>query len=336
MTPLAVSLKPYLTYIIFALIFFLSLSIFIGSFLIIRRLWKKEPVAGALIQDRERLAAEIHTEILRLEELRNRLDPNFKTEGREIQIESTNANSEASSQQNKDNSNSFSESELEARVKLATEDLMKEIAELTAKLNQSSSENSSEEAHDQAKVEIKELKAKLDDYRAFEDELALVKKYKTENEALLAQLKILKSGGTVSEEDARISTEEIASLFEEMESSSLADNEPNEESESPSLETAASEENEAQIENEPSLETSGKNEISEENENIEPITSETEDPSLIPAQEDNVVLAEASEPSIPTINDENAEAMAELGDDQDELMAEFEKVLGTKDQEKIT
>jgi hypothetical protein len=365
MTPLAELLKPYTLYLIYAQIFLLSLAIFVGALLIIRRLWKRQPVEGALIQDREKLAAEIHEEILRLEDLRNRLDPSFMLAGQDVAARPISAKLHSSrdlldadlgdegekavSSGERLTSSGFTEFELQERIESATQDLMKEIAELTEKLAQaeealraqgsspvdSGVAAASSEEWEQLKKEIEDLNLKLEDYRAFEDELALVKQYKVENEELRKQLEARGPlvANAAGEETLKISEEDIASLFEEMgmPSEEVAEEKDFDENEEKTVFKAESE-------SEPDLVT--RFAASEDEEQVdEPLlVSQEAETDADPEEE---LLAKGfekektiQEPALPEINEDTAEALAELGDDDDELMAEFEKVLGSKEHEK--
>jgi len=367
MTPLAVSLKPYLLYLIFVLIFMLSLAIFVGAILIIKRLWKKEPVEGSLIQDREKLAAEIHQEVLRLEDLRNRLDPSFVIEGQDISASPVPARLHtqgAAEAAQPSVERGLSEEQVKERINDATEDLMKEIAELTSKLAEGAkaakgeatpsepkaSDPQQAKIIDQLKTDVTLLEAKLEDYRAFEDELALVRSLKEENEKLRAEME---ANRTASDTSLGINEADIASLFEEMGASFDGDDSApvvpeasvpleadSEDDELARLLAAGSAEDELPSEealvedivaaalSEGDVESDGR---------LEPSLDSAE--SIFSAEPEApkkgfVKEATSSEPALPQINAENAEAMAELGEDEDELMAEFEKVLGTKEQEK--
>ncbi|MEO5668888.1 MAG: hypothetical protein ABIR96_12585 [Bdellovibrionota bacterium] len=353
MTPIAEVLKPYTLYLIYAQIFLLSLAIFVGSMLIIRRLWRREAVDGGLIQDREKLAAEIHEEMLRLQDLRNRLDSSYVLQGKDVTANpipralsgsavgvpgSNDATPGATAV-----AGALNQVELEAKVHEATQYLAKEVAELTEKLsraedglkNAAPADAASQNA-DQTKTanELRELRDKLEDYQAFEDEIALVKQYKAEIERLKAQLD--SAPGT---KDIGISEDDIASLFAEMGSGSVSD--------------ASADDNPIAQETTPSSDGASEKTV------FKASPSPKEDPFAVllaseaPVKEEDLVFAadataaradapprkgyvneaRSEEPSLPPISEDNAEALAELGED-DQLMAEFEKVLNTKDQEK--
>lgn len=352
MTPIAEALKPYTLYLIYAQIALLSLAIFVGAMLIIRRLWRRERVDGGLIQDREKLASEIHEEILRLQDLRNRLDSSYIIEGKDIAASPIprvlgTANSEEPASGAVQTANALSQIDLEAKVHEATQFLTNEVAVLTDKLvkaeeklkhaGTASTPAAAPLAADQEKItiELRELKDKLEDYQAFEDEIALVKQYKEEIERLKAQLGTPQANIGISEDD-------IASLFAEMGAGSSAGDEaadplnflgegPSEPDATQIFKADASEESSKQIfmSSEPSTET--------EEDPFKALLSENEelsaDSSDAPARSDYVAEAKSEEPSMSPVTEENAEALAELGD-EDSLMAEFEKVLNTKEAEK--
>lgn len=354
MTPLAVSLKPYLLYLIFALIFLLSLAIFVGALLIIKRLWKKESVEKSMIEDRVKLASEIHLEIQRLEKLRNRLDPSFVIEGVDISASPISSKLHTPTEEHSESRQStvgLSEAEVQSRIESATADLMKEIAELTAKLAARSEVAPLEKANSDYEKRIqeleankKDLEAKLEDYRAFEDELALVRTYKEEIEKLKAQLK---NGGAPSEaasdKSLGISEEDIASLFEEM-SAAYESDEPSVEVAAKTASMDADEDllKKDLLKNSVEATSSDSDKEMEDDSKKEPSLGSDDIDSLFikgdgPEKSEKLMVREKSvqDPLIvPPMTEENAEALVELGDDADELMAEFEKVLGTKSSEK--
>jgi len=345
MTPIAEALKPYTLYLIYAQILLLSLAIFVGAMLIIRRLWRREPVDGGIIQDREKLASEIHEEILRLQDLRNRLDSSYIIEGKDIAASPIPRvlGSEAGGASAGPTANALSQLDLEAKVHEATQFLTNEVAVLTDKLVKAE-EKLKQAAHvappmiaavsaDQEKmtVEIRDLKEKLEDYQAFEDEIALVKQYKEEIERLKAQLGAPSDNIGINEDD-------IASLFAEMGSVSSQGDEEN----SSAFSDASAEPELTQTFKADAIDETFEQLISAEDKPSEEdpfkaLLSESEelaaDPEDAPPSPGYVAEAKSEEPSMPPVNEDNAEALAELGDD-DSLMAEFEKVLNTKDSEK--
>jgi hypothetical protein len=358
MTPIAEALKPYTLYLIYAQILLLSLAIFVGAMLIIRRLWRREPVDGGLIQDREKLAAEIHEEVLRLQDLRNRLDSSYIIEGKDISAspvprmlgtqtvqEPSTGTSAAAVSGAGATANALSQIELESKIHESTQHLTKEISVLTDKLSRAeeklknsgtaaapAADNSAILAEQQAtKMELQELKEKLEDYQAFEDEIALVKQYKTENERLKALLAA--GGGAVAPMNEGISEDDIASLFAEM--ASDAPDEAESTSEPDPFEALLAQKDEPA---ETQVFAASPREVEEKmvfkadsNAGEELRADEGDAPPL----KGYVQEAKSQEPQMPDVNEENAEALAELGDD-DQLMAEFEKVLNTKDQEKTS
>jgi hypothetical protein len=356
MTPIAEALKPYTLYLIYAQILLLSLAIFVGAMLIIRRLWRREPVDGGLIQDREKLAAEIHEEVLRLQDLRNRLDSSYIIEGKDISaspvprvlgtqtVQEPSAGTSAAAVSGAGaTANALSQIELEAKIHESTQHLTKEISVLTDKLSRAEEklksagtaapavDNSALLAEQEAtKAELVELKEKLEDYQAFEDEIALVKQYKTENERLRAQL-AAGGGAAVAATNEGISEDDIASLFAEMASSSTDEAETT--TEPDPFEALLAQKDEPVEEK---VFAASPREV-EEKTIFKADRSEGEelraDENDAPLRKGYVQEAKGEEPQMPAVNEDNAEALAELGDD-DQLMAEFEKVLNTKDQER--
>lgn len=355
---MAEALKPYTLYLIYGQILLLSLAILVGATLIIRRLWKRESVDGGLIQDREKLAAEIHEEVLRLQDLRNRLDSSYIIEGKDISASPVPAvlkqGAPAATAETHPMQKALSQIELEEKVHAATQALTGEIAQLTQKLAQTeeklkaalanpaaSSGPSSAEA-EAVVAELKGLKEKLEDYQAFEDEIALVKQYKEENERLKAQLA---AGGGAPVPAEKISEDDIASLFAEMGSSSeetapipeatVAASEPQAEPEVDPLEALLAQEPAAEA-TAPEVAPSDLDALLASTEASTAVESAPElaaDESDAPPRKGYVPEAQTQEPTLAAVNEDNAEALAELGED-DQLMAEFEKVLGTKGPEK--
>ncbi len=382
MTPLAETLKPHMSLIVGLQVFLLGLAIFVGVLLVLRRLWRRERGPGERIQDPDQLAAEIHEEILRMEDLRNRLDPSYSLLGHDVSARPVSKKllSSAESENSEDGEVELasppgaetkgdddgdapkvkdktikqsappSEEYLNIAVKKATSELNKEITELNAQIaklkeqneeakaqaaasgaaagegdwaGESGGSSESTKADSELQKEVQVLTSKLEDYQAFEDELALVKTYKDEVEKLRARIKEIESG------QPQITDDDIASLFEE-----IGDGFDMEDIETTAFEDGDSEgafEENIAGSNEPTLEANkvfkADNVVDSEkvilgsNSTIdnEPTAGMPEDPS--PKVE-----------AAPMIDEENAEALAELGEEGDDLLAQFEKVLSGQEE----
>ncbi len=344
MTLLADSFLPYLSYLIYGQILLIALAILVGGFLILRRLVRKQPADGGLILEKERLAAEIDEEVRRLSDLRDRLDSSFK--GRSEAIGDL-AVSPISSPFAKEPSvepaagatvaapviNGLSDEEANKRVDAATRPLHEEIASLHEKLALASAAQSPAPTQELDAMKknydskLEDLNKRLAEYTAFEDELAMVKQLKGENQELRKQLQVAATGVDLNEDD-------IAGLFAEMGETGEAPveargsgidaattSDPDIFKEAPLEEETTSAEGEG-----PSIDDL----LAGMGGGIEQSAPQEEAPVELSEQKSDFEAEKLhAEPGVrEDINEETAEALAELGGD-DELMAEFEKVLGS-------
>ncbi len=369
MKPVIQFLQPHLPLLLYLQIIVFALAILVGGFLLLRRLARKAPIETQILEEKEKLAAEIHEEILRLKELRDRLfeggfdDANEPSVGPRIQQTVTKTEIRDNPELLKKNQEL--EKTIEALKKEmaalkaskvgattlpdeAKESIRKEVeTELRAKLEVEMGQKVT-----QQQATIQDLSNRLEEYEIFEDELAQIKKYKEENNRLKEQV----TGTGASAEP--FSEDDIAKLFSEMTSADGPQTKKAESVEAAPVETKVSAEEAAPVEElaatpleekkveeapaenveqagSPAQEVSTDDNLDKEleqllgAEKIEPQTEVEEKASPPPGFEAENV---ADEPAV-SVDTENAEAMAVLGADEDELMKEFEKVLGPKDKE---
>src|SRR5688500_17779867 len=69
--------NPVLAYFFMGQIILFCTALLVGGMLVLKRLIKKQPFEGDPTFDNERIATEINQEILKLQDLRNRLHPIF-------------------------------------------------------------------------------------------------------------------------------------------------------------------------------------------------------------------------------------------------------------------
>lgn len=349
--------------------------------MVLRRLWTKDLGPREKIQDSEHLASEIHDEILRLEELRNRLDPSYAMLGHDIsaspvasKLRSSSADGEFGASEEgepvvdgeakKDGEAQEGEAAaaaapsqdvIDAAVAEATKHLNDEIASLNAKLNEAPSGDTSptgeavaeaaaanDEEMKKLSAKVEELNEKLEDYRAFEDEIALVKSYKEEIEKLKGQ--IVEMEGS----QPAITDDDITSLFQQMGNDDAGEEDSSQEEsvddmladafgDSAPVETASGE---AASEDAEEKKIEGDAASDDEKQVFEGDAAAEEDASIFAAEEKTEEKPEEKEGgaaeddfSLETVNEGNAEAIAELGEEGDELMAEFEKALSPEKEE---
>jgi hypothetical protein len=342
-TDLAARLTPYISYIFFGQLVVTGLAILVACLLVLRRMAKRDPLAS-VEPDKERIAKEIHQEILRLRALRDSLMPGREDEADIAPVprpvsEGPAVTTEATAPV----AGPASPVELEAaekRGELRGEEKMKAlVADLEAKLAAAASASaspapaeggaSSEElekakkAASEAEAQTEALKEKvgalekvLAEYQIFEEDFALVKKYKEENDRLRQQLE---AGGGAGP-GPKVTEDDIASLFSDFDG--LA---PLAENRSPAVAPVAAKALEAHSEPEPAAE-------SEDSSFAELEAALATEGDSDPAPEP-VPLPKAQEPAPAaapalSLNEETAEALAESTGTDDELMAEFEKLLG--------
>jgi hypothetical protein len=366
MTPSPEKFQPLLPYLIYGQIILLAAAILVGGFLVLRRLSRKQPIEGQILEEKEKLAAEINEEIIRLRELRDRLFDGFQEAP-----ESTGVGAKTIHQTVKteirDNPELLKKNqELQKKV----EELLAEIAALRsavaappkeAKITfemkdemrkelegeiRAKVEGEVEQKMTQQQTTIQDLSNRLQEYEIFEEELAQIKKYKLENAKLKEQ-------ATAGGMPTNFSEEDIAQLFSEM-----TNQEGGEKAAEPSLGSSLGD-------------TSSKNDIPSSEMFGEPTVNAAQAPQVqkvtsagLDAELESLLKAGAAvestptqtqtlsspaseekppigfeaesvgdEPAVPSVDHENAEALAVLGADEDELMKEFEKVLTPKDKD---
>ncbi len=210
----AAKFHPYLVYLLGFEVALLGLALAFGAFLLLKHFLKKRPFDGSPAVENKEIARQVQEEILRLVELRNRIDPSLANlESGKIaqgQAVTSGANStpdvKTLEEKFQKEIKGFQEkiTVLETELKSAQEAAAKAAANPTegTAAPVASGGVSAEEIQKikdesaQAKVELEQqvvhLETVVSEYRIFEEDFALVKKFKGENDQLreeIAQLK---------------------------------------------------------------------------------------------------------------------------------------------------
>lgn len=379
-------------YIVSGWLLMIALALFVGVLMVLKRLWTKDLGPREKIQDSEHLASEIHDEILRLEELRNRLDPSYAMLGHDISaspVESKLKSAQPADEEETEGgepkiaeggtaegeaTGAPSQDVIDAAVAEATKHLNDEIASLNSKLSEAGDTSPNDEAASAAataeneeemkklSAQVTDLSEKLEDYRAFEDEIALVKSYKEEIDKLKGQIVEMEGSHPA------ITDDDITSLFEEMgkddsapaEAAAPAAPEPAEEpapaADEESVEdmladafgdAAAAPAEETTVAADAPASTEADKVVFEGDaapakEEVQVFAAdektEQEEAQVVaadekPAEKEAAGDATGDDFSLDEVTEGNAEAIAELGEEGDELMAEFEKALSPEKEE---
>lgn len=213
-------MPPYLMNVIFAEFILLGIATLVGAVLLIRHILREEPLEGDPAYTKEKIAWELTQEIERLKELRTRIHPAFAAPKDEVAAPTTGEPAVALSADDR----AKLEKDLEAKFaeQIATlEKTNKELLEALEKLKGEqpavaaapTGDAVSPEALIEAQKDAQVLKQKVEvlektltEYQIFENDIALVKKYKTENEELRKQLAAT----------PQVTEDDIASLFDAM------------------------------------------------------------------------------------------------------------------------
>lgn len=244
-TALAAKLMPYFSYFLYAQLLLLCLAVLVGSILLIKRILGRPVLSGDARYDKEKIAREIDVEIDRLEDLRHRIlpgervrkvagdaagpaviDPNSpevealfeeryrqKTEALKADFERRLQELSAASEAGKN-----SDAGLEEKIKALESSKESELGQLRRELE------SSQKITRESVERTKHLENVVADYQIFEEDLAFIKKYKSENEALMQKIASVTGEGIAPRppEGAKgmaVTTEEIANIFNEMKGS---------------------------------------------------------------------------------------------------------------------
>lgn len=214
-------MPPYLMNVIFAEFVLLGIATLVGAVLLIRHILREEPLEGDPAYTKEKIAWELTQEIERLKELRTRIHPAFATPKEEVAAPATTAEPAVAltpderAKLEKDLEAKFTEKieGLEKQNKELAENLEKAKSEQPAAAAAPASDGASTEALIEAQKDAQVLKQKVEvlektltEYQIFENDIALVKKYKTENEELRKQLAAT----------PQVTEDDIASLFDAM------------------------------------------------------------------------------------------------------------------------
>lgn len=333
-TALAAKLMPYFSYFLYAQLLLLCLAVLVGSILLIMRILGRPALNGDARYDKEKIAREIDVEIDRLEDLRHRIlpgertrsisavsaepapfDPNSpavealfeeryrqKTEAMKADFERRLQELSAANAGSKG-----SDPGLEEKLKTLEATKTQEIEQLRRDLD--NSQRITKESVDRTK----HLENVVADYQIFEEDLAFIKKYKSENEALMQKIASV-TGEAIAPrppEGAKgisVTTEEIANIFNEMKGGkevSVAQSAPAAK-EAPAPAPISNDDLEARA----------------------AVAAELGHSSFIEDPVADGPRVEASkqkkEEKVPQVEEPTADAAA----DNDSLMAEFEKLLG--------
>ena len=351
---LALKFQPYLAHFAAIQLILMSMLVLVGCLLLLRRfLWSRN---NEDYLDKAKLAAEISEEIQRLEAIRFRLVGGAPPPPRAPMPETLAPNEPTLPPTGTASLNP----EAEAQYKALVGDLKKKIQSLEADLSESAAKlasgpapsapaSPSEDAN-VAKARIKDLEELLAEYRLFEDDFALVKKFKTENEILKKQ-----SGGSneVTEGDISKLFDNLGPLAKDAKSISGAGAAASATSKviagdaaaggtdffANVLDEASSDRGKKVISADPMMPDITKTISANEAAIAEAFASLSSDSAAPEASVDPVVQPEApaAAPAVKAqsaspspLSNENLEELAESAASDDKLLEEFEKVLGDK------
>ena len=210
----AAKFHPYLVYLLGFEVALLGLALAFGAFLLLKHFLKKRPFDGSPAVENKEIARQVQEEILRLVELRNRIDPSLANlEPGKIAQGQVGTPAAGSTPDIKILEEKFQNEVKGFQEKIAAlETALKSAQEAAAKGAENPAEGSAAQASSggasadeiqkikdesaQAKVELEQqvvhLETVVSEYRIFEEDFALVKKFKGENDQLreeIAQLK---------------------------------------------------------------------------------------------------------------------------------------------------
>jgi hypothetical protein len=379
---------PELSYAVYALYSLLTLTVLLGCILLVRKiLARKASFEGDMEFDHERIARELDQEIRDLENLRNRIFPTGHFTKAALQVQTANESKPAVTAAPAPVAAGTDPrvAELQEKVKTLTEALRQteeKLASAPAAAPAASSGISSEEKAaleksrkdvevklSQQTEELQKIKANAEqlerivsEYQLFEEDFALVKKYRKENEVLRAELakkgmseeeirKLLEANDalspaaagnrapiaavhTASEKTPEPSMDEVlAATTVEGEASPAASVDvappaPTQEEVAAALSADPQKDADAVFE---AAQSQGQ---SEEKKVIPADAAEAVEKTVIAATPAAAPATPAAAPATPAPAQSEAEmeAMAESAVSEDELMAEFEKLLNEKDQ----
>jgi hypothetical protein len=225
---LAQKLLPHISYLIAGQVVLLGLALMLGGYIFLRYYFKKRPFDGDPAIESKEIALQIQAEITRLTELRNRVAPglagSFSSSGPSVVTATTPSTSiQSEGESTSTDPNSIQKiQDLEAAHKLQIEEFNKKIASLEAELSTpktarisgtpaGDSNNVTIAGVDPGNKDVQKLKLEFEkekstltsqvthletvisEYKIFEEDFALVKKYKSENDDLKNQITALTS-----------------------------------------------------------------------------------------------------------------------------------------------
>jgi len=368
MSQLVQKLSPYFSSLVVVQMVLICVTLLIGIYMILKRFLGKDATAASNM-DGEQIAYEITEEMMRLAQLRSKIFPSagkvpadfhtqnmhaavpvsalanasspavdgaqlaaFQAQMQAYEIKIKQLESEASANQQAlaqaqsaatQSGGSVDPSKIQAEVDRIVNPLNKEKEDLSHKL-----------AH---------LEKVVSEYRIFEEDFALVKKYKSENEKLKAQLANVSVGGGENinapvQQGAGVSTSDIDKLFESASSAPVTETKvdssnflsadmfsSNDAPSSPAPVSFA-----AAAPSPPSAFDGGGAMDQSAIDALMGGLAASPPPTVAPQHAREVPTAELPPPQSTAATEEELEALAESSVNDDSLIQEFEKILGNK------
>lgn len=344
-------LLPFFPYILYGLILLVGVLIVLMSFVLLRGVIKKANFdSGDAKYDHEQIASEIETEIGRLEDLRQRLNPNAVALKAEPRLHDSQTATASAAAGGAAPSEAQINALVEERVKTQLQELQTQLATTQGELKKAQEAAASAgpgatggnaEELTAAKAEIEKEKLALQEkvghlekvlaeYQIFEEDFALVKKYKAENEQLRKQLEAASNGQPIAASavapSAEVTEADIANMFNELSQTSTPDA-PAGVAATPAPDSATT------IAADAPTAAPAVTEVAATP--AEPSAAPTPAPAAEAAAAPAVVEAApvatneaAAAPATPADKAAETEALAESAATDDRLIAEFEKLLG--------
>jgi hypothetical protein len=218
-THIADKLMPYMANLLLVQVILLCATVLVGCIWWLRRHFQKQPFEGMSQFDHEKIAHEIQDEIIRLRELRNRIYPLGQTPVEDDDKFLSTPREPSAPVNTVPVDTSALEAKFAADFEARAQQLNSRIAELEAELEATKEskavpapassgqlEQLQKEFHKDREVlkeQVVHLEKVLAEYKIFEEDFALARRYKAENDQLRKQLS----------ETHNITEDDIASLF---------------------------------------------------------------------------------------------------------------------------
>jgi hypothetical protein len=352
--------------LLLAQVILLCATVLVGCIWWLRRHFQKQPFEGMSQFDHEKIAHEIQDEIMRLRELRNRIYPAAQATDESNDLLLSAPRESAAPDPAVTIDNAALEAKIAADYETRIQKLNARITELEGELkakNEATTpapassgqlEQLQKEFHKDREVlkeQVVHLEKVLAEYKIFEEDFALARRYKAENDQLRKQLSethniteddiasLFKSADPGSENESQLfQADDLAELTNESESTTSnesANPSPDDlmaaltsSSETPAPEQApSSAETLAESAAEPAPESALE---STSEPSVESKTPETPEPSLeAKAENKDFEVEKTQEPELArAIKEGDLEDVAESAVNDDQLIAEFQKILG--------